>query len=101
MPALSSAGTISQSKASLNLAYTSISGSTHICHKVRYIGGTYLYSAENLVEEYDAELERMNNAMTIENQGLQYDNKQLNSLLKEYEQTLENIMSSFRKRAVS
>lgn len=60
-----------------------------------------LVFAENQIEEYDAELERMNNAMTIENQGLQYDNKQLNSLLKEYEQTLENIMSSFRKRAVS
>lgn len=53
-----------------------------------------------LLEEYEAELERMNTAVAVENQGLQYDNKQLNSLLKEYEQTLETVMSSFRKRAV-
>ncbi|THH11022.1 hypothetical protein EW145_g947 [Phellinidium pouzarii] len=50
-------------------------------------------------EEYDAELERMNATMAAENQGLQYDNKQLNSLLKEYEQTLDSVMSTFRKRA--
>ncbi|PAV17011.1 hypothetical protein PNOK_0707500 [Pyrrhoderma noxium] len=50
-------------------------------------------------EEYDSELERMNNALASENQTLQYDNKQLNSLLKEYEQTLDSVMSSFRKRA--
>ena len=43
----------------------------------------------------------MNNALASENQTLQYDNKQLNSLLKEYEQTLDSVMSSFRKRAVS
>ena len=52
------------------------------------------------VEEYDSELERMNADLANENQGLQYDNKQLNALLKEYEQTLDNVMSSFRKRAV-
>jgi hypothetical protein len=44
-------------------------------------------------EEYDAELERMNTHMITENQGLQHDNKQLNTLIKEYEQTLENLMS--------
>jgi hypothetical protein len=44
-------------------------------------------------EEYDAELERMNTSMITENQGLQHDNKQLNTLIKEYEQTLENLMS--------
>ena len=54
-----------------------------------------------MAEEYDAELERMNVAMSTENQGLQYDNKQLNSLLKEYEQTLDSVMTTFRKRAVS
>lgn len=43
----------------------------------------------------------MNADMITENQGLQYDNKQLNSLLKEYEQTLESVMATFRKRAVS
>ncbi|KAL5524433.1 hypothetical protein ACEPAF_9573 [Sanghuangporus sanghuang] len=50
-------------------------------------------------EEYDAELERMNNTLSTENQSLQYDNKQLNSLLKEYEQTLDTVMSTFRKHA--
>jgi hypothetical protein len=44
-------------------------------------------------EEYDAELEHMNTYMIAENQGLQHDNKQLNTLIKEYEQTLENLMS--------
>ncbi|TFK40628.1 hypothetical protein BDQ12DRAFT_679779 [Crucibulum laeve] len=50
-------------------------------------------------EEYDAELERMNSAMSAENQSLQHDNKQLNTLIKEYEQTLETLMSNFRNRA--
>jgi hypothetical protein len=51
-------------------------------------------------EEYDAELERMNVAMMAENQALQYDNKQLNALIKEYETTLETVMGLFRQRAV-
>ncbi|KAN0129504.1 hypothetical protein V8E53_012686 [Lactarius tabidus] len=50
-------------------------------------------------EEYDAELERMNTTMTAENQALQHDNKQLNTLIKEYETTLETIMGLFRQRA--
>lgn len=37
--------------------------------------------------------------MISENQGLQHDNKQLNTIIKEYEQTLENLMSTFRNRA--
>lgn len=44
-------------------------------------------------DEYEAELERTNSCMTAENQSLQYDNKQLNALIKEYEQTLETLMS--------
>ncbi|KAJ7212245.1 hypothetical protein GGX14DRAFT_550810 [Mycena pura] len=48
---------------------------------------------------YDAELERMNSAMTIENIALQHDNKQLNALIREYEQTLETLMNTFRNRA--
>ena len=52
-------------------------------------------------EDYDVELDRMTNAITAENQALQYDNKQLNLLIKEYEQTLETLMTTFRKRAVS
>jgi len=48
---------------------------------------------------YDAELERMNTAMSAENQTLQNDNRQVNALIREYEQTLENVMTSFRTRA--
>ena len=51
-------------------------------------------------EEYNAELERMNAQMSAENLALQNDNKQLNALIKEYEQTLENLMTTFRTRAV-
>ncbi|KAJ7288456.1 hypothetical protein C8J57DRAFT_1280297, partial [Mycena rebaudengoi] len=50
-------------------------------------------------ELYDAELERMNAAMTQENMALQHDNKQLNALIREYEQTLETLMNTFRNRA--
>ncbi|KAJ7147545.1 hypothetical protein C8R43DRAFT_1237330 [Mycena crocata] len=50
-------------------------------------------------ELYDAELERMNSQMTLENIGLQHDNKQLNTLIREYEQTLETLMNTFRNRA--
>ncbi|KAI0286155.1 hypothetical protein BC826DRAFT_1093582 [Russula brevipes] len=50
-------------------------------------------------EEYDTELERMNVAMMAENQALQHDNKQLNTLIKEYETTLETVMGLFRQRA--
>ncbi|KAG6843098.1 hypothetical protein H0H93_002259 [Arthromyces matolae] len=44
-------------------------------------------------EEYEAELDRMNNSMLAENQALQRDNKQLNALIKDYEQTLDSLMS--------
>ncbi|KAF7791408.1 hypothetical protein EIP86_002424 [Pleurotus ostreatoroseus] len=50
-------------------------------------------------DEYNAELERMNMQMSAENLALQNDNKQLNALIKEYEQTLENLMTTFRNRA--
>ena len=43
----------------------------------------------------------MTNVIAGENQALQYENKQLNLLIKEYEQTLETLMTTFRKRAVS
>lgn len=36
----------------------------------------------------------MNAVMSAENQTLQHDNKQLNSLIKEYELTLETLMSA-------
>ena len=44
-------------------------------------------------DEYSAELDRMNAAVMAENYNLQHDNKQLSALTKEYEQTLESIMS--------
>lgn len=50
---------------------------------------------------YDTELERMNNAINAENQTLQNDNRQLITLIREYEQTVENVMTLFRTRAVS
>ena len=54
----------------------------------------YAATAERaFIEEYDAELEHMNTTMAQENQHLQHDNKQLNALIKEYEQTLETLMS--------
>lgn len=49
---------------------------------------------------YDAELERMNNAMLADNQALQNDNRQLIGLIREYEQAVENVMTLFRTRAV-
>lgn len=42
----------------------------------------------------------MNAQISAENNTLINDNKQLNALIKEYEQTLENVMSNFRTRAV-
>ncbi|PFH53922.1 hypothetical protein AMATHDRAFT_136603 [Amanita thiersii Skay4041] len=57
------------------------------------------FNTDKTQEEYNAELERMNGAIIAENQGLQHDNKQLGGLIKEFEQTLESIMSTFRNRA--
>ncbi|KAF4617461.1 hypothetical protein D9613_006090 [Agrocybe pediades] len=57
------------------------------------------YNMDMSQEEYDRELENMNASMSAENLNLQHDNKQLNSLIKEYEQTLETLMSNFRKSA--
>ncbi|KAF9242548.1 hypothetical protein BU15DRAFT_86754 [Melanogaster broomeanus] len=50
-------------------------------------------------EVYDAELERMNASLAAENQNLLHDNKQLGALIREYEQTLESVMNTFRTRA--
>lgn len=43
----------------------------------------------------------MNGSLAAENQALQHDNKQLSSLIKEYEQTLETVMSRPRSVIVS
>ena len=42
----------------------------------------------------------MNASLIIENQTLLHENKQLSSLLKEHEQTLETVMAKFRSQAV-
>ncbi|KAF5369529.1 hypothetical protein D9758_002579 [Tetrapyrgos nigripes] len=57
------------------------------------------FNLDKTKEEYESELDRMNNAMATENRELQHDNKQINALIKEYEQTLDTLMSSFRNRA--
>jgi len=57
------------------------------------------YNLDKSQEAYDAELERMNAAMSAENHSLQYDSKQLHGLIREYEQTLETLMTTFRNRA--
>jgi len=40
------------------------------------------FNSDMSQEDYDLELDRMTNAITAENQALQYDNKQLNLLIK-------------------
>ncbi|EEB91349.1 hypothetical protein MPER_10300, partial [Moniliophthora perniciosa FA553] len=57
------------------------------------------FNVDKTQEAYEAELERMNAAMLQENQALQHDNKQLNTLIKEYEQTLDTLMTQFRNKA--
>lgn len=53
------------------------------------------------LEEFSSELEKFASHLVLENQSLQHENKQLGGLLKEYESTLENVMSKFRGVAVS
>ncbi|GAA5910551.1 hypothetical protein JCM6882_008554 [Rhodosporidiobolus microsporus] len=50
-------------------------------------------------EEFDSELEKMNVSLVLENQTLQQENRQLTSLLKDYEGTLEAVMGKFRAHA--
>ena len=49
---------------------------------------------------FESELERQNAQVIIENHTLLQENKQLSALLKEYEETMENVMSKFRNHAV-
>ncbi|KAG1792903.1 uncharacterized protein HD556DRAFT_1376600 [Suillus plorans] len=57
------------------------------------------FNLDKVQDVYDGELERMNASLAAENQTLQHDNKQLGALIREYEQTLESVMSAFRTRA--
>ncbi|KAJ8472483.1 hypothetical protein ONZ45_g16633 [Pleurotus djamor] len=52
-------------------------------------------------EVFDSELERLNASTIIENRTLVQENKQLSLLLKEYETTMETIMSKFRNHALA
>ncbi|KAJ3797697.1 hypothetical protein GGU11DRAFT_783841 [Lentinula aff. detonsa] len=52
-------------------------------------------------ETFESELERTNAQIIIENQTLKQENKQLSTLLKEYEVTLETIMVKFRNHALA
>ncbi|PIL31503.1 hypothetical protein GSI_06205 [Ganoderma sinense ZZ0214-1] len=50
-------------------------------------------------EAFESEIERQNAQIIIENHTLLQENKQLSALLKEYEETMENVMLKFRKHA--
>ncbi|BGP16553.1 hypothetical protein JCM10213_000535 [Rhodosporidiobolus nylandii] len=50
-------------------------------------------------EEFDSELEKMNVSLVLENQMLQQENRQLSSLMKDYEGTLDAVMNKFRAHA--
>lgn len=52
-------------------------------------------------EVFESELERQNAQIIIENHQLLQENRQLNGLLKEYEQTMETIMNKFRSHALA
>lgn len=53
-----------------------------------------------MIEAFESELERMNAHTIIENQTLVHENRQLSMLLKEYEQTLDTVMTKFRSHSV-
>lgn len=59
------------------------------------------FNLDKSKEEYEGELDRINSAMISENMSLQHDNKQLNGLIKEYEQTLDTLMSKYLLVAAS
>ncbi|PCH34113.1 hypothetical protein WOLCODRAFT_22464 [Wolfiporia cocos MD-104 SS10] len=52
-------------------------------------------------EVFESELERTNAQTIIENHTLLHENRQLSLLLKEYEQTMETVMSKFRSHALA
>ena len=51
-------------------------------------------------EVFESELERANAQIIIENHTLMQENKQLSALLKEYEETMDTVMTKFRNHAV-
>ncbi|KIY73450.1 hypothetical protein CYLTODRAFT_387109 [Cylindrobasidium torrendii FP15055 ss-10] len=59
------------------------------------------YNTDITKECFESELERTNAQLIIENQTLLQENKQLGQLLKEYENTLDTVMSKFRNHALA
>ncbi|KIM24168.1 hypothetical protein M408DRAFT_331922 [Serendipita vermifera MAFF 305830] len=57
------------------------------------------YNTDVSTEFFDSEVERTTVASIIENQSLLQENKQLNALMTDYEQTLETVMTKFRQHA--
>ncbi|GAA5975748.1 hypothetical protein JCM11641_005859 [Rhodosporidiobolus odoratus] len=57
------------------------------------------FNLEVSQEEFDSEVEKMNVSLVLENQALQQENRQLSSLMKDYEGTLEAVMGKFRAHA--
>ena len=55
---------------------------------------------DSSLETFESELERQSAKIVIENQTLLHENRQLGLLLKEYEGTMETIMTKFRTHAV-
>ncbi|KAG8826903.1 hypothetical protein FRB91_011911 [Serendipita sp. 411] len=55
------------------------------------------YNTDLTNELFDSELERATVAQVIENRSLLQENRQLTSLLNEYEQTLETVMTKFQQ----
>lgn len=51
-------------------------------------------------ELFESELERNNTSLVLENHALLYENRQLDALLKEYEQNMQTIMAKVRHHAV-
>ncbi|KIY46316.1 hypothetical protein FISHEDRAFT_12364, partial [Fistulina hepatica ATCC 64428] len=52
-------------------------------------------------ETFESELERTNAQIIIENQALQHENRQLSMLLKEFESSLQTIMTKFRNHTLA
>ncbi|CAG7846798.1 SubName: Full=Uncharacterized protein {ECO:0000313/EMBL:CCA70648.1} [Serendipita indica DSM 11827] len=61
--------------------------------------GNWIPFATTTTEVFEEELEKLNSQFQTENQNLSNENKQLSVLVKEYEQTLESVMSKFRIHA--
>jgi len=54
------------------------------------------YNIDLSKQVFESELERNNAALVLENHALLYENRQLDSLLKEYEQSLQMVMAKVR-----